>query len=68
MFYMSTLKTFTYRIIVGNTSSEEAFCVILGTGKMNRKVYTVTPVWCSTESGVGLAENLMMQDFSVKRV
>jgi hypothetical protein len=57
-----------YRIINGNMSREEAFCVILGTGNMHRKVYTVTPVWCNTESGVGLAENPMMEDFSVKRV
>jgi hypothetical protein len=65
---MSTLQFLTYRIIVGNISSEEAFCVILGTGNMHRKVHTLTPVWCNTESGVGLTENLMMQDFSVKRV
>jgi hypothetical protein len=49
-------------------SSKEAVCVILGTGNMHRKVHTVTPVWCDNESGVGLAENFMMQDFSVKRV
>jgi hypothetical protein len=65
---MSTLETFTYRIIVGNKSSEEKFCVILGTGNICRKVHTVTPVWCNSESAMGLAENLMMQDFSVKRV
>jgi hypothetical protein len=63
---MSNLEAFTYRIIAGNVSSEEAFCVILGTGNMHRKVHTVTPVWCNTESGEVLAENLMMQDFNVK--
>ena len=68
MFYMSTLQFLTYRIIVGNFSIKEAFYVILGTGNIHRKVHTVTPVWCNTESGVGLAENLMMQDFSGKRV
>jgi hypothetical protein len=68
MFYMSTLETSTYRIIVRNMSSVEAFCVVLGTDNMHMKVHTVTSVWCNTESGVGLAENLMMQDFSVKRV
>jgi len=65
---MSALEFLTYGIIVGNMSSEEAFCVILGIGNMHKKVHTVTPVWCNTDSCVGLAENLMMQDFSVKRV
>jgi len=65
---MSPLVTFTYRIIVGNVCSDAAICVILGTGNMHRKVRTVTQVWCNTESGAGLAENLVMQDFSVKRV
>jgi len=42
MFYMSTLETFTYRIIVGNKSSEEAFCVILGTGNMQKIAHSNT--------------------------
>jgi hypothetical protein len=67
MFYKNTLETFAYRIIVGKVSSEETFCVILGTGKIHRQVHAVTPVWCNTESGLGLAENLMMQEFSVKK-
>jgi len=63
---MSTLQFLTYRIIVGNLPREEAFCV--RTGNIHRKVHTLTPVWCNTKSGVGLAENLMMQDFRVKKV
>jgi hypothetical protein len=65
---MSTLQFLTYRIIVGNLPREEAFCVSLGTGNIHRKVHTLSPVWCNTESGVGMAENLMMQDFRVKKV